>query len=130
MKKRFYVTQYAIVFKNRKLLLLKDNCHTKVRGKWVFPGGHIDMEDPITALGREIKEELGCSLIKASLFKTCVKKYASGWRYVVYYKCSIDKIKIKLSNEHSEYKWASLKDVKNMKFRDSNEKQLIIELLK
>ena len=70
MKKRFYVTQYAIIIRNKKLLLLKDNCHTTVKGKWVFPGGHIDLENPTTALGREIKEELGCNLIKANLFKT------------------------------------------------------------
>lgn len=131
MKKRFYVTQYATILQNKKLLLLKNNGHTKVRGKWVFPGGHVNLEkDPIVSLKREVKEELGCNLIKADIFKTYIKKYHSGWRYVVYYKCSINKTKIKLSPEHSEYKWTSLKNIKGMKFRDDVEKQLIMQLLR
>jgi len=129
MIRKFHVTQYAAIFNKKCLLLLKDS--DRIKGTWCFPGGHVDLEtDPIKALGRELNEELGVKLIKAALFNTAIKKYPSGkWKYVVYYKCLV-KGSIKLSHEHSEYKWICLKDLKSMTFRDAHERQLIITLLK
>ncbi len=129
MARKFEVTQYALIFNKKCLLLLKDN--NIIKGTWCFPGGHVDFEkDPIKALGRELNEELSMKLTKADVFSTAIKKYPSGiWKYVVYYKCLV-KGNLKLSSEHSEYKWTSLKDLKNMTFRDNHERQLITGLLK
>ena len=110
--------------------MLKDKCPCFAQNKWVFPGGHIDKEsDPIQALKRELKEETSMNLVKSLPVRTNIYKYPSGWRYRVYFKCGV-KGKIKLSQEHSEYKWITKRDIRKMVFRDRDLKKVVIEFLR
>ncbi len=128
--KRFYVTQYAAIFNRNKMLMLRNVIGSKYMNCWVFPGGHIDEDkNPIAALAREVKEETNLNLKGAIIFKSDIKKYPTGWRYVVYYKCRATG-KIKLDYENDAYRWASLSDVGRMKLRDKKEKRIVLELLK
>lgn len=114
------------------MLMLKDKCPCFSQNKWVFPGGHIDMElDPMEALERELREETSLQLIKATPVRTNIYKYPTGWRYRVYFKCTV-KGKIKLSHEHKEYRWMSKKDVRNKLFifRDPELKKVVLEFLR
>ena len=51
------VTVDAIVRNKNKLLLIQ-RLKEPFKGKWAFPGGHLDYgEDPVTAVLRELREE-------------------------------------------------------------------------
>lgn len=130
MRRNFYITQYATIFDNKKrLLVVRDANHRHIKGRWVLPGGHIDDElDPILALRREIKEETNLRMKKAETFAVAIKHYPTGHRFVVYYKVHATG-KIKLDHENDAYMWITLKDMKKMKFRDSDERKLIIKVL-
>ena len=134
MKRQFYVTQYAAIFDGQnRLLLLRDAGNDSVRGKFVFPGGHIENSDgsPLSALAREIKEETGLKLITAWIFCTSIKKAPDGkWRFIAYYVCQAKGKEIKLDEEHDAFEWADITRTKYMKFRDNAEKQIILGLLK
>jgi len=129
-KRKFFVTQYAAIFdKENRLLLIRDALHESLKGTWVFPGGHIDMEtDPLAALAREIKEETGLKMTAAWVFRTAILKYEDGdWRFVVYYVCAA-KGNVRLSKDHDAFEWADLEKAKKMKFCRS-EKPLVLDLL-
>ena len=129
-RRRFYVTQYALIVSDHKILMVKDKCPCFAQNKWCLPGGHIDMElDPLKALKRELKEETNLDLQKAFPVKTNIYKYSTGLRYRVFFKCTV-KGKIKLSHEHDEYKWMSKKDVKNILFRDKELKKIVLKFLR
>ena len=60
----------AIIKRNGKYILAqrKDDCKS-APGKWEFPGGKVEFgEDPMDALKREIKEELGISIENLRVF--------------------------------------------------------------
>ncbi len=129
--RQFYVTQYAAIFDEEdRLLLLRDATSEWIKGKWIFPGGHVSADaDPISALAREIKEETNLKMTTAWVFRAAIKKYPDGdWRFVVYYVCQA-KGKIRLDKDHDSFEWADLEKAKKMGFRDSAEKRLVAELL-
>lgn len=84
--------------------------------KWEVPGGKLDVGQDIThALEREVLEETGLTIITSS--RICfvdgeiltIGKY-SGLPYVVIFgKAKLIGGKLKLSSEHSAYKWISPK---------------------
>jgi 8-oxo-dGTP diphosphatase len=131
MKRKFYITQYAAIFDSKKRLLVVRDA-MRLKGLWVLPGGHINEElDPLQALKREIKEETNLDMKDAEVFSTAIKYYRAGdkgYRLVIYYKV-LAKGKIKLNRENDAYLWASLKDTKNMKFRDNQERKIILDML-
>jgi 8-oxo-dGTP pyrophosphatase MutT (NUDIX family) len=130
MKRQFFVTQYAAIFDEENRLLLLRDVSDDNKGKWVFPGGHIgDDKDAISALARELMEETSLKLNAAWVFRTAIKKYPDGnWRHIVYYVCQA-KGKVRLSKEHDVFEWTDLTKAKKMKFRDREEKQLILDLI-
>ena len=88
-------------------------------GQWTFPGGHIDDEDDTIGDGaiRELKEEtdLNCKLEDlVELGEPKIAKY-----YFLTLKWT-GKINVLIPNpisgiiEHDDYKWASIKDIKEL----------------
>jgi 8-oxo-dGTP diphosphatase len=133
MKKQLLVTQYAAIFdKDNKLLLMRDAVHPTTKGRWIFPGGHINDEetDAMSALSREIKEETSLDMKSAWVFKAQLKQYSDKkWRLVLYYVCNA-KGNVRLSSEHDEFRWIDQKSAGKLEFRDDDEKSLIFDLLK
>ncbi|MBL9212778.1 MAG: (deoxy)nucleoside triphosphate pyrophosphohydrolase [Opitutaceae bacterium] len=47
-----------------RILLAQRPAHKHLPLKWEFPGGKVEPgEEPVSAIAREIKEELGCDLV-------------------------------------------------------------------
>lgn len=78
-------------------------------GTWECVGGKIEFgEDLETALLREIEEEVGLSVkIERILYATTFKTDPTRQIVILTYLCSSKSKDVILSNEHSNYKWAT-----------------------
>jgi len=121
---RFMVSQAGLVIKDGKLLIVEFS-DTK---KWGFPGGRVDkFEDGEVGFKRELKEELGLEsfdvlgVVDYDIFYTPKRKRAV---------CTIanlidcDISEIKLSYEHSNYKWIGEHEIESIDFKFSNAKRM------
>jgi len=108
----FCVPQKALIEKDGKLLIIKRSENAKVYpGHWDLPGGKLEHgETPKEGLEREVKEETNLEIKIGELIFSYLetKKHAS---YVVVYACELLSDEIKLSKEHSEYKWATKEEI-------------------
>ena len=98
----------AVVMKDGKALLLKrSNYMKKYAGEWDLPGGHVQEEESIEeGLRREVEEETGLKI------KSPEKLYTDGRTH--YYRAESDSSEVKLSEEHTEYKFVSAEDLEDM----------------
>ncbi len=110
MKTKGRVSKVVILNNNHVLLMQK---HGSL--KWELPGGHVEpKESMIEGARREIKEETGIVIdtsklrkIQASIDKN--NKYKNCW----YIYTEPVKQKIRLSDEHVNYKWVSKSKLDN-----------------
>lgn len=119
----------ALIFnKSGKVLLLKCVPHENSRIYWDMPGGRMEKnESLLNCLRREVFEE------------TCIKKIKIGEIIAVQeFQCDCKRVirltyvsrvtsesVIKLSSEHSEYKWASLDELAGIKNLDNYLRQIL-----
>lgn len=94
-----------------RILLLKatyDGC------RWGLPGGSLDPGETIhEALIRECREELGVEV--NVLYMSGIYFHKTYNSHVCIFKCEINKeSKIKLSSEHSEYRYFSLDELSDI----------------
>ncbi len=107
----FEVSQYIVVLNEDKVLLLLASDLTKISGKWSFPGGHICYGETIEeSLKREVKEETNIDIkilfpIKANIIENT---------YTTVFVAKYFKGSVKLSREHSDYRWVKIEEMKNM----------------
>jgi len=89
------------------LLLQKEN------KKWTFPGGHAKKgETPLQTATRECEEELGILPFKIKVENTpLIIDKNDNLLYSFFQKVSIP-FKPTLSNEHIDYKWFNIQDIK------------------
>ena len=74
-KNQFEICVRAIIRRGNKILV----CIGKKSGIYFFPGGHIEYgETAAAALKRELKEELGVRLKRASIMGTVENIYKEG----------------------------------------------------
>lgn len=102
-----------------KVLLLKQTYSDK---RWGLPGGGVEPGETIhQAIIRECKEELGIDIIVKAF--TGLYYHKSFNSQVGIFNCELPKeAAIKLSSEHSEYKWedtAELSEVQRLRVEDS-----------
>jgi len=127
MPGKFYVAVAAFMEKNGKLLILKRSSHHDYDpGKWETVSGRLEQhsKDVKNELKREIKEELGddfnCKIIAPfgtyHFYRDKGKaKEHVGIDYIARYISG----KIKLSKEHTEYRWINPQDFVNYKSSSS-----------
>ena len=112
--------QKAIIKKgNRFLIVLRSENEKAFPGLWDFPGGKLEVgEDPFESLTREVKEETGL-VIKAKIlegtYDASLKDTAV--KFVLY---AVDVVSgspenIVIGEEHSEYRFATAEEIKNLK---------------
>lgn len=81
-------------------------------GAWDIPGGRLEQgEDPFTGLQRETKEETGLDIeiIKPLDIHYFVRDDGQQITLLIFL-CSLRSHDVKLSQEHTEYKWVDLKE--------------------
>lgn len=104
---------------NNVLIGLEDN------GLWSFPGGGIDHgEDEITALYREIYEEIGVKKEYLNVYEKNkhidIGQVQDGIpKLNIFYMVKTLSKDFKLDEELSEIKWVSFKELNNMKISGS-----------
>ena len=109
------LNSYVVLFNKDKILVLK-----RKNGIWEFPGGGVEWgEDPQKAAARETKEETGLSAHNLSFLTVTSATYEKDGNekhsiYVVY-KGNTDTDNVQLTEEHSEYRWLNLTELKFMK---------------
>lgn len=87
-------------------------------GWWELPGGGTDFgEDIVEAVLREIKEE--CGIEAKMLFPAFVSSYMNdaqpNKQYIeIFFVCKMfEGQEVKISYEHSDFKWVNFEDLKN-----------------
>jgi 8-oxo-dGTP diphosphatase len=73
-------------------------------GRWLLPGGGVERREHLdAALARECREELGVTVAVGPL--TGLYYHAFNSTYVGVFRCHITGGTLRLSHEHSEYRW-------------------------
>lgn len=106
--KDFFVGQKAFIEKDGQLLVLFNE-----ESKLDLPGGKIQEgeNDLVASLKREVKEETNLDIEIGQPFTTWYYDFGPQYRHVgkrvfiVGYKCKYVSGKLKLSNEHTDYRW-------------------------
>ena len=126
-------TTGALIFgPDGRLFLMKSH---KWVGKWVIPGGHVDLGERIEdAVKREVKEETNLDVYDLEF--VCWQEFIHGdgfWRkkhFIFFdYACKTDSTHVILNEEAQEYTWVTLDELKNLPI-ESYTWNLIREYLK
>jgi len=89
-----------------RILLLR----SRYANVWSLPGGGLNRRENLdAALIRECREELGVSISIEAL--TGLYYHANTSTYVGIFRCSIAGGSIRLSHEHSEYRWVPVAEL-------------------
>lgn len=113
MENKIYTAVYALIENSSgKYLFIKRSESDSMPGVWEVPGGKMDYgEDPKDSLKREVLEEVGLSIEALDPF--CVVSHISPVKQAIriVYKTNLKETgKVKLSKEHSSFKWSDFSD--------------------
>lgn len=109
----FYrMSSHAVICNDDRQVLLLKAAYADCA--WGLPGGGLDMGETIhEALFRECREELGCDVELEYLSGVYFHAAVSSHAFI--FKCYLSKnVQIKLSDEHSEYRWFNLDELSNV----------------
>lgn len=96
----------AVLVQDGKILLAKRGASSQLEGYWEFPGGKIQaLEDPITALKREIKEELDLTIKVNKFITTSEYDYPFAKINLSTYLCQVEPNQLPKLKEHTEIRW-------------------------
>ncbi len=128
MEKIQQISIKGLLRRDNKILFLKT---TRV-GRYELPGGRIDFGESVEqAFKREIREETGFEKIKigelVNTWSFINIKENIKYHFIVFdFEFFTDENKIKLSDEHTEYKWVGVNEFENLDMRDGHKESLKI----
>jgi 8-oxo-dGTP diphosphatase len=114
LEKTYIVSIYAIL-RNEKgeflLLRRSENSHSNP-GKWDLPGGKLTHGEPLEeAVMREVWEETGISIVPREIAGYTIFELSEKKVIAAIYDGGYIIADVKLSDEHIEYAWISLKNI-------------------
>lgn len=129
MKKEYSKIQQVsikgLLCKDNKILLLKTPTN-----RWELPGGRMNFGEGIEqAFKREIKEEIGFqdvgigNLVNTWSF-TDIRENINYHFIIFDFEIYTKESKIRLSDEHIEYKWIGINDFEKMDMREGHKESL------
>ena len=108
----------ALIFNPQgKVFLMRSH---KWRGRWVLPGGHIELGERMEdALRREVKEETNLDIrdIEFICFQEFIydERFWKRRHFIFFdYACKTDSMDVKLNDEAQEYLWVTLEEALKM----------------
>jgi 8-oxo-dGTP pyrophosphatase MutT (NUDIX family) len=114
-KYNFRVPQKALIFHKGKCLTIKRSPNAKAYPNcWDFPGGKLEHgESPIEGLKREVLEETNLNVRVIKPIFTFVDKPINHFSYIIVFECELvnEDFEIKLSEEHTQYKWVKKEEL-------------------
>ena len=109
-----HVVGGVIVNSKHQILACKRASDQVMPGYWEFPGGKVDAgETQFEALLRELDEELGINIKKATAIETIEHDYGSMIVHITFFSCPFD-IQELISSVHSECRWVSAPEAKSL----------------
>jgi len=125
---KLYPAIKGIVLKDGKVLIMKRSLtEDHAQGLWDTPGGAIDFgEDPIECLKREVKEEANLEIevlkpLRVWSFLKNPETQIIGITILCKYKSG----EVKLSEEHTEFKWIKPEEINNYEALDGIKKDIL-----
>ncbi|MFP4364795.1 MAG: (deoxy)nucleoside triphosphate pyrophosphohydrolase [Spirochaetia bacterium] len=122
------ISTAAVAEKDNTFFVAKRKPGGALSNKWEFPGGKVDPgETPTQALKREIQEEMNIDIrVGRELCRGSFRHKGKEFQLRAY---SVELLSedIRL-DEHTQWKWATLEEIKNMDFAPSD--QIVIDTLK
>jgi len=111
----FRIAVKSFIINNDKLLLVKRATDDVMKPSvWEIPGGRLSLgEDPKEGLKREVKEETGIDI--EVLHPINVRHFVRSDKQTItmlIFLCRAEDREVKLSEEHSDFVWASIDDCK------------------
>ena len=116
---KFRILAGACVIRNNKILLLKQSTKARHSNKWGPPGGHLEKnESPTETCIREVKEEAGINVVINGIVECVIQgEIDKELALFILYHAAPKSSNIKIDkDEISDYKWASLKEIRNDKY--------------
>jgi len=112
----FRISVKAMIINKGKLLVLKrDPKDVQKPGIWEPPGGRIELgEDPFIGLKRECFEEINIHIEIQQVLNVRHFTRTDGQKItMLLFYCTTKENDIKLSSEHTDYKWLPLESAKD-----------------
>lgn len=125
-QKGFGAGIHLLIKKDSKFLVLKRSGDDKDDpGHWDLPGGGIRyMEKPLDAALREAKEEAGIEVRIVNILDMWGKFFEGNWSIESLVEAEYTSGEVKLSFEHSQYKWITKQQLKEIEPKANNLKAL------
>ncbi|MCD8044867.1 MAG: (deoxy)nucleoside triphosphate pyrophosphohydrolase [Tannerellaceae bacterium] len=122
----------GIICDKNKVLICRRGLHKSQGGCWEFPGGKIEeTESAENALHRELKEELGMTVIIEKYYDTVVHSYETFTIELIGYICKFKKATFNMT-DHDSYQWVKICELCNWELAPADiplAKQLIVNKL-
>lgn len=118
----------AFIYNNGCVLVVKrSKIESPFPGNWEIPGGGVEYgESSDDAIKREVREETALKIKVLFPYTTFSYIWNKVHRIDIQYLCKPLSSKIKLSEEHDEYLWATKKEVKKLKMTE-NMREVILK---
>ncbi|MBS3052626.1 MAG: NUDIX domain-containing protein [Candidatus Aenigmarchaeota archaeon] len=113
---KIFVAFHSIIEKDGKILVLKRSSKDPFSADcWDLPGGVMNFgEEVVAALKREVKEECGLEIETLSPMDVSTRIDNEEQYVAVTFICEYKSGTVKLSKDHSEFKWVDAKKVPDL----------------
>lgn len=111
----------GIIWNERKILLARRKPEKTLGGFWEFPGGKLEIEeDPVLALQRELREEMGMEVSNIQYYGVNVHPYDTFSIELVAFKCDFENATFRLT-DHDDYLFVKPNELNNFKIAPADE---------